>query len=436
MFSGMEDRLELTATPEAKYQKLASEYSKLRARASVLRKAVLDEQSKGDGLREQLRHSETSLRRAEQEVDSLGFRNRQLEHRVAVLQDEIATHEGRNKRDKASKGEPLQSAEGRVTGAVGDLAQDALIFEELQKKIMENAELTTMIDDKERDLQIHTERIASLEQMLDKRVAEFTETEKRLRREMETLEKRNSELEAKLVDAVSMLGSEDALSVSGSDHTPLHVATPHHHHPSALSTANAHAVATADERISCLEKEMVHWRTQYEMAKLKQTVIMIDGNGIELKDNASTTVSAAAMDAAVAEYKNCSCSSTAAGLVVKPISVDDKSVRESIKEPIVPPTKELLIYNTFSQKFEDLLKAKYLAESRISSYEIEVEHFQICLENATHELKAKDEQMGSINQALQMLEEDLATTRVNYEEQISVLTEQVINLSEQLAACK
>lgn len=81
---------------------------------------------------------------------------------------------------------------------------------------------------------------------------------------------------------------------------------------------------TVDERISCLEKEMVHWRTQYEMAKLKQTFIMNDRNGIELKDNASTSASADAIDVAVAEYKNCSCSSTAAGLVVKPISVEDK----------------------------------------------------------------------------------------------------------------
>ena len=41
------------------------------------------------------------------------------------------------------------------------------------------------------------------------------------------------------------------------------------------------------------------------------------------------------------------------------------------------------------------------------SYETEVEHLQICLENATHELNSKDEQIESINQALKMLEEDL-----------------------------
>lgn len=41
--------------------------------------------------------------------------------------------------------------------------------------------------------------------MLEKRVAELTETEKRFRRDTEILQKRNSELEAKLVDAVSMV---------------------------------------------------------------------------------------------------------------------------------------------------------------------------------------------------------------------------------------
>jgi len=80
---------------------------------------------------------------------------------------------------------------------------------------------------------------------------------------------------------------------------------------------------------------------------------------------------------------------------------------------------------------------------------------QICLENATQELKSKDEQQSSLGGALQILEEELVsstnyttsswwfsarfnylqtTTRFNYEEQISVLTEQVISLSEQLAA--
>lgn len=424
----MDGSAELTETQLTKYQKLASEYSKLRARAGVLRNAVLDEQSKGESLREQLRQSETALRRSEQEVDSLGFRNRQLEYRVAALQDEIAKREGRTKTDKEYVRKHTSAGKGDVLGAVGEgvFGQDALIFEELQKKIMENAELTTMVDEKENDLQIHSERLLNLQQMLEKRNMEFTETEKRFRRDLEAMQKRNTELESKLVDAISMLGSEDALSASGSDHAPLHITT-QQNDQSTLSTTS---VATAEERICILEKEMVHWRTQYEILKINEA-LMLKNEENGLYENNITCSSDV-----IPEHSNCSCSSTAAGLIVKSSSSDAKSTRDSYKEPTLPPTKEQLVYNSFSQKFEHLLKSKYLAESRMNSYETEVEHFQICLENATHELNAKDEQIESINQALKMLEEDLATTRINYEEQISVLTEQVINLSEQLAASK
>uniref|UniRef100_A0A034WND4 Protein phosphatase 1 regulatory subunit 21 n=1 Tax=Bactrocera dorsalis TaxID=27457 RepID=A0A034WND4_BACDO len=428
MLSRMDGSSELTEAQHKKYQKLASEYSKLRARAGVLRNAVLDEQSKGESLREQLRQSETALRRSEQEVDSLGFRNRQLEHRVAALQDEIAKREGRIKTDKEYVRKHTIAGKGDLPGAVGegDVGQDALIFEELQKKIMENAELTTMVDDKEHELQIQGERLLNLQKMLEKRNTEFTESEKRFRRDFEVLQKRNTELESKLVDAISMLGSEDALSASGSDHTPLHVAAQQHDQ----STLSITSVPTAEERICSLEKEMVHWRTQYEILKMNE-VITLNETKNGLYDNNITCSSAI-----IPEYNNCSCSSTAAGLIVKSSSAEAKSSRDSYKEPTLPPTKEQILYNSFSQKFEHLLKSKYLAESRMFSYETEVEHFQICLENATHELNSKDEQIESINQALKMLEEDLATTRINYEEQISVLTEQVINLSEQLAASK
>lgn len=428
MLSRMDGSSELTEAQHKKYQKLASEYSKLRARAGVLRNAVLDEQSKGESLREQLRQSETALRRSEQEVDSLGFRNRQLEHRVAALQDEIAKREGRIKTGKEYVRKQEIAGKGDLPGAAGegDVGQDALIFEELQKKIMENAELTTMVDDKEHELQIQGERLLNLQKMLEKRNTEFTESEKRFRRDFEVLQKRNTELESKLVDAISMLGSEDALSASGSDHTPLHVAA-QQHDQSTLSTTS---VPTAEERICSLEREMVHWRTQYEILKINEAITFNETKNV-LYDNNITSSSAI-----IPEYSNCSCSSTAAGLIVKSSSAEAKSSRDSYKEPKLPPTKEQILYNSFSQKFEELLKSKYLAESRLFSYETEVEHFQICLENATHELNSKDEQIESINQALKMLEEDLTTTRINYEEQISVLTEQVINLSEQLAASK
>lgn len=63
----------------------------LRAQLAVLKKAVVDEQALNGELKESLREAEQSLRKADQEADSLNFRNEQLMRRVTVLQEELDT---------------------------------------------------------------------------------------------------------------------------------------------------------------------------------------------------------------------------------------------------------------------------------------------------------------------------------------------------------
>ena len=72
-----------------KYTKLAAEYSKVRAQLGVLKKAVLEEQSKNVEASEYLKQKEQSLRKSEAEMDSLTFRNQQLTRRVEILQDDL-----------------------------------------------------------------------------------------------------------------------------------------------------------------------------------------------------------------------------------------------------------------------------------------------------------------------------------------------------------
>jgi Predicted coiled-coil domain-containing protein. len=55
----------------------------------VLKKAVLEEQTRNVELRDVLKEKEQILRKAEQEMDSLTFRNQQLTKRVTVLQDDL-----------------------------------------------------------------------------------------------------------------------------------------------------------------------------------------------------------------------------------------------------------------------------------------------------------------------------------------------------------
>lgn len=182
------------------------------------------------------------------------------------------------------------------------------------------------------------------------------------------------------------------MSATGSDNTPLHNQQQHQF------TTNLALTLTAEERIVLLEKEAAHWRAQYEVAKLNQSLSYNSNTNVDLS---KTLIDASSI---------CSCSTAAAGITVKPCCLENKSgqrTRDSLQEPQEPPTKEQLLYSAFSKKYEELLRLKALAESRVRSYEQETLHLQICLENASQELKAKDEQLSSLGGALQLLEEEL-----------------------------
>uniref|UniRef100_A0A3P8N7B2 Protein phosphatase 1 regulatory subunit 21 n=1 Tax=Astatotilapia calliptera TaxID=8154 RepID=A0A3P8N7B2_ASTCA len=116
---------------QTKYSKLAQEYSKLRAQNQVLKKGVVDEQANSASLKEQLKQRDQSLRKQEQEMDSLSFRNQQLAKRVELLQEELAASEAKGKKGKSKGDSPSQH--GLQTQSVFD--------EDLQKKIEENERL-------------------------------------------------------------------------------------------------------------------------------------------------------------------------------------------------------------------------------------------------------------------------------------------------------
>ncbi|XP_029553506.1 protein phosphatase 1 regulatory subunit 21 [Salmo trutta] len=122
----------MAADLQAKYTKLAQEYSKLRAQNQVLKKGVVDEQASSTSLKEQVKQREQSLRKVEQEMDSLTFRNQQLAKRVELLQEELAASEAKGKKSKNKGDSPSQQG----------LQQTQSVFDEdLQKKIQENERL-------------------------------------------------------------------------------------------------------------------------------------------------------------------------------------------------------------------------------------------------------------------------------------------------------
>ncbi|RZB89845.1 KLRAQ and/or TTKRSYEDQ domain containing protein [Asbolus verrucosus] len=188
---------------EVKYQKLATEYSKVRSQATVLKKAVLDEQGKNNELKDTIKKHEQKIRKHDQEMESLTFRNEQLTKRISVLQQELQINSHSKKNKNKSSENIIQS-------------DTSVLDEELQKKILENAQLVSSMADKDFELSDCKERIVWLERKLDNFEKETHEKESKYLEEITKLKKTKFELEKKLeeIQSVDLLNSDMAVNKS------------------------------------------------------------------------------------------------------------------------------------------------------------------------------------------------------------------------------
>jgi hypothetical protein len=84
-----------------------------------------------------MRIKDQQLRRAESEIDSQNFRNKQLERRIESLQNDLQT-KGSGSGNKTNRVRDNQSMSGN-----GEI--DPIIAEELQRRIIENAQLSSAV---------------------------------------------------------------------------------------------------------------------------------------------------------------------------------------------------------------------------------------------------------------------------------------------------
>lgn len=398
----------------SKYQKLAAEYSKLRAKASVLRQAVIDEQNKSSALRESLKEREANLRKSVQEVDSLGFRNKQLERKVASLQQDLEELKKVNTKGQKSKNVSINDS-------ITCPADAHVIKEDLAKKIMENSQLMMQIDDRNAEIKQCQVRMDGLNRELQQQAA----VEQKLRKEMEALALRNTELEAKISEAASTIGSEDGLSVTADMEN--HYNSNSNHFSSTSSQAagsgangnghhNNHGASAGgggncDDRIVFLEKELSHWRAQYELLKIEST------------SQWGTSV--------VEEARHISSK--------KELEFPHEGAEKNSEDNQIQSEQQLRekkLTDCFTKSIGNLFHDKCRAESKLASHLLESQRLQSHLDIMKNRLKEGEETIRHKEHRYHIIEDELARTRLNYEEQISVLTEQVVSLSEQLASCK
>uniref|UniRef100_A0A8C0EHP2 Protein phosphatase 1 regulatory subunit 21 n=1 Tax=Bubo bubo TaxID=30461 RepID=A0A8C0EHP2_BUBBB len=180
---------------------LASLIFQLRAQNQVLKKGVVDEQANSASLKEQLKMKDQSLRKLQQEMDSLTFRNQQLAKRVELLQDELALSEAKGKKNKKSAESSSQLSQ----------EQKSVFNEDLQKKIEENerlhilffeadeqhkrleAELRTRLEVLETDAAQHQAVVDSL-------TRKYTDTVEKLQNDKAKLEIKSQTLEREAKD--------------------------------------------------------------------------------------------------------------------------------------------------------------------------------------------------------------------------------------------
>ncbi|NWZ79137.1 PPR21 phosphatase, partial [Poecile atricapillus] len=152
-------------------------------------------------IQEQLKMKDQSLRKLQQEMDSLTFRNQQLAKRVELLQDELALSEARGKKNKKSVESSSHLSQ----------EQKSVFNEDLQKKIEENERLHILFfeaDEQHKRLEAELRsRLEVLEMdaaehqaVVDSLTKKYTETIEKLQNDKAKLEIKSQTLEREAKD--------------------------------------------------------------------------------------------------------------------------------------------------------------------------------------------------------------------------------------------
>lgn len=261
------------------------DHLQIRAQANVLKKAVIEEQARNVDVRNQLKEKEVEFRRAEQEIDSLTFRNQQLTKRITVLQEELDKAQNKPKKGK-----------GKVSENNSQIPPlpppNNILDEEFQKKIVENAQLLSQISDKDSEIESLYERIQQLECKVDYCEKSKVESECQYQGTIDKLERERNDLQRKLNDrqkqeeTVSWSSNEGRrdgydFDVRGalSNHRqtePSPFSSPSASRRSSKSLGEGKPQKSQEEsneflyaKPCDLEKEINHWKAQYHILKIK-----------------------------------------------------------------------------------------------------------------------------------------------------------------------
>ncbi|EZA61341.1 golgin subfamily A member 2 isoform X2 [Ooceraea biroi] len=407
---------------QTKYQKIAAEYSKIRAQVNVLKKAVIEEQARNTDIRNQLKEREVGFRRAEQEIDSLTFRNQQLTKRITVLQEELDKAQNKSKRGKSRAPEN--------NSQIPAAPPNNILDEEFQKKIVENAQLLSQISDKDSEIESLCDRIQQLECKVDYCEKSRVESECQYQSTIDKLDRERSDLQRKLNDRQKQ---EETVSWSsnegkrdGYDFDPRAILSNHRQtEPSPFSSPSASRRSSkslgegkpqksqeeSNEFLyakSCdLEKEANHWKAQYHILKLKYD---------ELEQRGTTATSHIDSDALQpVEISNMIGKLDAPFVLAEEIEARESKIRDYFLEEIERLTNE-----------KHICHVKNLAMAANN----EVMHVQLDTSESKRE-KCETSLLETLSN-YNSLHREKETQEGNYKTQLNTMSEHLANMNEKL----
>lgn len=410
---------------QTKYQKIAAEYSKIRAQANVLKKAVIEEQARNADVRNQLKEKEVGFRRAEQEIDSLTFRNQQLTKRITVLQEELDKAQNKPKKGKGKASENNSQIPPPLPPPPNNI-----LDEEFQKKIVENAQLLSQISDKDSEIESLYERIQQLECKVDYCEKSKVEVECRHQGTIDKLERERNDLQRKLNDrqkqeeTVSWSSNEgrrdgydfDARGVLSNHRQtePSPFSSPSASRRSSKSLGEGKPQKSQEESNeflcakSCdLEKEINHWKAQYHILKIKY-------DELEQRETVATKQIDGNASKSVEIYNMI-------GKLTVPFAIPEEM-----------ETRELKIRDYFLEEIERLTNEKHIyhIKNLAMAANSEVMHVQLDTSESKRE-KCEVTLLETLSN-YNSIQKEKETQEVNYKVQLNTMSEHLANMNEKL----
>ena len=370
----------------------------------------------------QVHERDTQIRKQGSEMEAVLFRNQQLAKRINLLQEEadaVASKKGRSRWKRDRSGSKERHGQNNSLGV--DIAEQ-VINEELVAKITENAELKVKLNDIETQHAANTQALKLRIEDLEREKVELSsgvkvrETEasnfandlkmetSQLNTKIEYLEKelvdKNDKIVTQQVQLESIMERCDALEKKAAPVQSSDVATQYTFVDEALDEKKAgeererQSLAQRLEsnlaKIKDLEKDREHWKLEYQLIQIKME---------KLKQESSPPAS---------EISN--------------MELDE-----------VMALREEELKSVWEAKIDELISSRLMADSKAVAYYLELEALTSRLYNKKKEGEKLSREASTARLEEDKVREEIATTKENYESQLSVMSDHLASMNTKLA---